>query len=71
MYSRTGTPSHRNAAHLSSFDGWVSVHSEYQGSHSWRDLKVQEVIDQTRQDLAYLGKVLAADGIAVPGGQKK
>jgi sugar phosphate isomerase/epimerase len=48
------------------FDGWVSVHSEYQGGHSWRDLKVAEVIDQTRQDLAYLRKVLAPDGVPVP-----
>ena len=55
----------------SKFDGWISVHSEYQGSHSWRDLKVQEVIDQTQQDMAYLRKVLAPDGIPVPGGQKK
>jgi sugar phosphate isomerase/epimerase len=50
----------------SNFDGWISVHSEYQGSHSWRDLKVQEVIDQTQQDLAYLTKVLAAADIPVP-----
>ena len=52
------------------FDGWISVHSEYQGSHSWRDLKVQEVIDQTQQDLAYLDKVLAAAGIPVPKPRK-
>jgi sugar phosphate isomerase/epimerase len=50
----------------SNFDGWVSVHSEYQGNHSWRDLKTEEVVDQTRQDLAYLRKVLAADDIPVP-----
>ena len=37
-----------------------------QGSHSWRDLKVQEVVDQTRQDLAYLRKALAPDAIPVP-----
>jgi sugar phosphate isomerase/epimerase len=36
------------------FDGWVSVHSEYQGSHSWRDLTVEELIEQTREDLKYL-----------------
>ncbi|GAB4562412.1 MAG: hypothetical protein Kow0047_10520 [Anaerolineae bacterium] len=36
------------------FDGWVSVHSEYQGWHSWRDLTVEELIEQTREDLAYL-----------------
>lgn len=36
------------------FDSWVSVHSEYQGWHSWRDLTVEELIEQTREDLAYL-----------------
>ena len=36
------------------FDGWVSVHSEYRGSHSWRDLTVEELIEQTRKDLRYL-----------------
>ena len=50
----------------SNFDGWISVHSEYQGGHSWRDLKVQEVIDQTRLDLAYLRKALARERIRVP-----
>lgn len=38
----------------SGFDGVVSVHSEYQGSHSWRDLTTEELIEQTRRDLAYL-----------------
>jgi sugar phosphate isomerase/epimerase len=32
----------------------VSVHSEYQGSGSWRNLDVPELIEQTRQDFAYL-----------------
>lgn len=36
------------------FDGVVSLHSEYQGSHSWRDLSIDEVVDQTREDFAYL-----------------
>lgn len=36
------------------FDGWVSVHSEYQGGHSWKDLATEEVIAQTRLDVAYL-----------------
>jgi sugar phosphate isomerase/epimerase len=41
------------------FDGWLSVHSEYQGPHSWRDLTTQEVIEQTREDLAYLRQAMA------------
>lgn len=45
---------------LAGFDGYFSVHSEYQGSHSFRDLSTREVIEQTRQDLAYLRGVLAA-----------
>jgi sugar phosphate isomerase/epimerase len=36
------------------FDGVVSLHSEYQGSHSWRNLTVDEVVDQTREDFAWL-----------------
>lgn len=36
------------------FDGVVSLHSEYQGGHSWRDLTVDEVVEQTRADFAYL-----------------
>jgi sugar phosphate isomerase/epimerase len=44
------------------FDGTVTLHSEYQGSHSWRDLSLAELLDQTRRDLAYLRPVLAAAG---------
>ena len=40
------------------FNGWVSIHSEYQGAHTWKDLTVPEVIEQTRQDLAYLGEAV-------------
>jgi len=36
------------------FDGVVSVHSEYQGWHSWRDLNTKQLIQQTRADLEYL-----------------
>ncbi|NUP98809.1 MAG: sugar phosphate isomerase/epimerase [Armatimonadetes bacterium] len=36
------------------YDGVVSLHSEYQGGHSWRDLTIDEVVDQTREDFAYL-----------------
>jgi sugar phosphate isomerase/epimerase len=32
----------------------VSVHSEYQGGSSWRNLSVPELIEQTRKDFAYL-----------------
>lgn len=35
-------------------DSLVSVHSEYQGSGSWKDLSVSELVDQTREDFAYL-----------------
>jgi sugar phosphate isomerase/epimerase len=40
------------------FDGWVSLHSEYQGPHSWRELTTPEVIEQTRQDLTYLRQAI-------------
>jgi sugar phosphate isomerase/epimerase len=42
------------------FDGTVSVHSEYQGGHSWRNLSVPELIEQTREDLVYLHSQMAA-----------
>lgn len=41
------------------FDGWLSLHAEYQGAHSWRQLSTQQVIDQTRDDLAYLEDAVA------------
>ena len=34
----------------------VSVHSEYQGGSSWKDLSVSDLIEQTRADFAYLKK---------------
>jgi len=40
------------------YDGPVSFHSEYQGSHSWRDLTVEELIAQTRDDFAYIRGLL-------------
>ena len=40
------------------FDGPISVHSEYQGGHSWRDMSVEEVIAQTKIDVAYLQGVI-------------
>jgi sugar phosphate isomerase/epimerase len=36
------------------FNGWVSLHSEYQGRHTWRNLTTPEVIEQTRQDLTFI-----------------
>lgn len=38
----------------------VSIHSEYQGGGSWRSLDVPELIEQTRQDFAYLRGQIAA-----------
>ncbi len=35
------------------FDGVLSFHSEYQGPYSWRDLTAEQVVEQTRKDLAY------------------
>lgn len=56
-----GTARWRDAFALLRQLGWdadgqalVSVHSEYQGSASWRELSVAEVIEQTRRDLAWL-----------------
>ena len=49
------------------FDGTVSVHSEYQGGHSWRSLSVPELIEQTRADLVYLRSQVAAAQEARPG----
>ncbi len=40
------------------YDGTVSVHSEYQGSHSWRDLNLEELIAQTAEDLTFLKGVI-------------
>lgn len=40
------------------YDGPVSFHSEYQGGHSWRDLTVEELIAQTRDDFAYIRGLL-------------
>lgn len=44
------------------FDGTVSLHSEYQGSHSWRDLTLEELLEQTRLDLDYIKSVIARVG---------
>ena len=44
------------------WDGVVTFHSEYQGSHSWRDLSLDELVSQTAEDLAYLRPILRAAG---------
>jgi sugar phosphate isomerase/epimerase len=41
------------------YDGPVSLHSEYKGSHSWRDLSTPELIEQTAADLAFVRSLLA------------
>ena len=40
------------------YDGPVSLHSEYQGPHSWRDLTTPELIRQTAEDLAFVKSLL-------------
>jgi len=44
------------------FDSTVSLHSEYQGPHSWRDLSLEELLAQTKEDLDYIKGVLAGIG---------
>lgn len=39
------------------YDGPVSLHSEYQGRHSWRDLSLDELLEQTREDLTHIRQV--------------
>jgi sugar phosphate isomerase/epimerase len=43
------------------YDGPVSLHSEYKGSHSWRDLSTPELIEQTAADLAFVRSLLAGE----------
>jgi sugar phosphate isomerase/epimerase len=40
------------------FLGPISLHSEYKGPHSWRELSTQELIDQTAADLAFVKALL-------------
>lgn len=42
------------------WDGLVTFHSEYQGSHSFRDLSTEELLEQTRKDFHYLKAVIQA-----------
>lgn len=44
------------------WDGVVSFHSEYQGSGSWRDLSLEELLAQTADDLAFLRPILREAG---------
>jgi L-ribulose-5-phosphate 3-epimerase len=41
------------------YQGPVSLHSEYQGGHSWKDLSNEELVEQTRRDLQYMKGVRA------------
>jgi sugar phosphate isomerase/epimerase len=42
------------------FDGPISLHSEYKGPHSWRDLSTAELIDQTAADLAFVKSLIGS-----------
>jgi hypothetical protein len=39
------------------YDGTYSLHSEYKGKHSFRDLSTDECLAQTRDDLAFFRKM--------------
>jgi sugar phosphate isomerase/epimerase len=47
------------------WDGIVTLHSEYQGSGSWKDLSRDELIQQTREDLAFLKPIIRQAGYEV------
>jgi sugar phosphate isomerase/epimerase len=40
------------------FHGPVSIHSEYQGAHSFEDMTTERLIEQTRRDLDYFRSLL-------------
>ncbi len=40
------------------FDGGIIMHSEYKGGYSFRCLNTDEVVEQTREDMAYLRPIL-------------
>jgi sugar phosphate isomerase/epimerase len=44
------------------YGGWMSMHAEYQGWRSWKELSVEQVLEQTKQDLAYLRSILVKTG---------
>ncbi len=41
------------------YQGPISLHSEYQGGHSWKNLTNDELVEQTRRDLEYMRGVYA------------
>lgn len=41
------------------YDGTYSLHSEYKGKHSFRDLNTQECLDQTAKDFAFFKRLFA------------
>ena len=45
------------------FAGPISLHSEYQGDHSFRDLTTDEVFEQTARDAAYFRPLLRDAGL--------
>jgi sugar phosphate isomerase/epimerase len=45
----------------SGFDGPISFHSEYKGSHSWRDLTTPELIEQTAEDVAFFKSLISEE----------
>lgn len=47
----------------SNFAGPISLHSEYQGGHSFRDLTTDEVFEQTARDAAFFRPLLTAAGL--------
>jgi len=40
------------------FDGPISFHCEYMGSHSWKNLSTEELLEQLSLDLAYFRKFM-------------
>ncbi len=49
----------------SNFNGPISLHSEYQGGHSFRDLSTSEVFTQTALDIDYFLPLLREAGLEI------
>jgi sugar phosphate isomerase/epimerase len=45
------------------YNGYASFHSEYQGGASWKDLTHAELIEQTKQDFAYVKGIVKELGL--------